>query len=240
MTANRNLFWDGAFNTRDLGGTTTADGRVIRRGALVRSATPEYLTETGWAQLRDHGIRTVIDLTGGEDGHPDLAPRPPELTTTTIRMDPTEDTEFWAYWGRGLHGTPLYFRPFLDRHPQRAVEVVRAFARAPEGGVLVHCHAGRDRTGIAVLLLLLIAGVGQAEILADHLRSHEGLRPLWAKLGTDDQEPIIEWALAEMGGSTGEALRAATELDVDAYLLGAGLAPEDLTAARNRLLEPPA
>lgn len=240
MTANRDLDWDGAFNTRDLGGTTTADGRVVRRGALVRSATPEYLTDTGWAQLLAHGIRTVVDLTGGADGHPDLASRPAELTTTSIRMDPTEDSEFWAYWSRGLHGTPLYYRPFLDRHPQRAVEVVRAFARAPEGGVLMHCHAGRDRTGIAVLLLLLIAGVGQAEILADHLRSHEGLRPLWAKLGTDDQQPIIEGALAEMGSSTEEALRAAAEIDVDAYLLDAGLTPADLATTRNRLLEPAA
>ncbi|WP_243790448.1 tyrosine-protein phosphatase [Saccharopolyspora gloriosae] len=237
MTANRDLPWDGAFNVRDLGATTTVDGRTIRRGALVRSATPEYLTETGWAQVHAHGIRTIIDLTG-EDTRPDLAPRPPELTTKNIRMDPTEDTEFWAYWGRGLHGTPLYYRPFLDRHPQRAVELVRTFARAPEGGVLVHCHAGRDRTGIAVLLLLLIAGVGPAEILADHLLSHERLRPLWAKLGADDQEPIIEAALADLGSSTENAMRAATEIDINAYLLDAGLTADDLTAARDRLLEP--
>ncbi|MGB5760625.1 MAG: tyrosine-protein phosphatase [Acidimicrobiales bacterium] len=49
-------------NGRDLGGIVTRDGQLIQRFGLLRSASPHTLTPTGWNQLADAGIRTIIDL----------------------------------------------------------------------------------------------------------------------------------------------------------------------------------
>nr|BFE52949.1 hypothetical protein GCM10017745_63760 [Saccharothrix mutabilis subsp. capreolus] len=58
---DRHLEWDGCYNARDLGGLA-AGSRVTRVGAVVRADAPDRLTGAGWAAVRDHGIRTVVDL----------------------------------------------------------------------------------------------------------------------------------------------------------------------------------
>lgn len=231
--------WEGAYNARDLGGLRTADGREIRWGALVRSASPAFLTEAGWAQLWEHGVRTVIDLTTEGELGPDLAPRPAELRTVRLPLDPTDDVEFWSHWGKGLHGTPLYHRPFLDRFPQLTARVAAAVAHAEPGGVLVHCSAGRDRTGIITLVLLRLAGVAVDDIVAEHLMSHESLRPMFARLGKPDQQPIIEAVLAEHGTTPEEALRRTLAgFDAESHLRSGGLTDDDVTALHDRLVAP--
>lgn len=225
---------------RDLGGLPTVDGRRTRWGAVVRSADLSLLTEAGWAQLWDHGVRTVIDLAGEDEPAADLAPRPEALENLVVPLDPVHDTEFWSYWGTGLHGTPLYVRPFLDRYPAHTAEVAKAIAHARPGGVLVHCRAGRDRTGIVAVLLLAFAGVPAEEIVADYELSSAGLRPLWARLGWPDDAPAITEVLAQHGTTRREALHAALDgFDAEAHLRAGGCTEADLEALRDRLLAPP-
>jgi hypothetical protein len=239
---SRDLLWDGGYNVRDLGGLPTAAGHRIRRGAVVRSASLAFLTESGWRQLWEHGVRTVIDLTDDNDeAKPDLAERPAGLTALRLPLDPVDDAEFWGYWGKGLHGTPLYCRPFLDRFPDRTAKVVTAIAQAEPGGVLVHCAAGRDRTGIIAMVLLAFAGVAAADIIADHELSHDRLRPLFSRLGWPDQEPMIDKALAEHGTTRRETLSAALDsFDAADHLRSGGCTADDLAALRARLVAPPA
>ena len=74
MTPHRHLDWNGCFNVRDLGGLPAADGRLTRWGAVVRADAVDRLTESGWAALQAHGIRTVIDLRNDSElrSDPDL------------------------------------------------------------------------------------------------------------------------------------------------------------------------
>jgi protein-tyrosine phosphatase len=58
----RHLDWEGLFNARDLVGLAAADGRTTRRGALVRSENLDRLAPAGWQRLREHGVRSVVDL----------------------------------------------------------------------------------------------------------------------------------------------------------------------------------
>jgi protein-tyrosine phosphatase len=234
---DRDLCWDGGYNVRDLGGLPTVDGRETARGAVLRSASPQLLTAQGWAALYEYGVRTIVDLRNDDELTPDAAPRPDGLRTVHQPLDGVEDTEFWDYWGQGRHGTPLYYEPWLDRFPQRAAAVVRTIAQAPPGGVLVHCGAGRDRTGIVTMLVLSLVGVPAEVIAADHDLCAERLRPLSVALGRHDEQPAIERILAEAGTTVAELIvTALAGLDVRGYLRGGGAAESDLDALRVRLL----
>ena len=157
---NRNLGWRGIYNSRDLGGLAAADGRLTRWGAVVRSDSPVSLEPHGWEEMEAHGIRTVIDLRNESEIGADIAARPESIETVNIPLDVTEDREFWDVWESGPQfATPLYYRPHLERFPERSAEVVRAIALAQPGGVVFHCQGGRDRAGQIAMLVLSLAGV---------------------------------------------------------------------------------
>jgi protein-tyrosine phosphatase len=235
----RVLDWDGGYNVRDLGGLATADGRTLRRGALVRSASPQWLTRSGWNALWEHGIRTVVDLRDAEEHVADSAERPEGLETVHAPLDDYDDREYWDELESGhLSGTPLYYPSFLDRFPARVAASVRAVAWARPGGVLVHCAIGRDRTGLVTLMLLAFAGVPPEDIAADHQLSTEHLPPLFEVLGIPDQGPLLADILARHGTTAAESLVAtARGLDATEYLRAAGITEDDLAALRARLLE---
>ncbi|WP_431679348.1 tyrosine-protein phosphatase [Kitasatospora sp. KL5] len=230
MTDDRRLVWDGCLNVRELGGLPTRDGRRTRRRAVVRADNLDRLTAEGWAALEAYGIRTVVDLRNEEEYRPLLA-RPDGVDLVRVPLDELAGSEWWARFG-GLDGTPLSFRPYLDHCPQAVSDVVAAVGRARPGGVVVHCGAGRDRTGLAALVLLATAGVTADAIVDDYLLSADNLRPLWAMLGRPDETAEIE-AVLDGAGTTAEAalLETIAEFDPSAYL-PAGAAD----AVRARLL----
>jgi protein-tyrosine phosphatase len=221
---NRRLDWEGGVNVRDLGGLRLAAGGVTRRGALVRSGALDGLTAAGWAALHAHGVRTVIDLRNDDERGPDLAPRPPDLTTVRVPFDSIDDRDFWDLWATGPQfGTPLYYEPFLQRFPDRTARVVTAIANAGPGGVLFHCGAGRDRAGLVALLLLALAGVAHDDIADDYTLSAvpaDGTAEYLRGRGTSARAIVLDVLVA---------------LDVEAYLRTAGVAVGDLAALRGRL-----
>jgi protein-tyrosine phosphatase len=237
-TADRHLEWTGCFNVRDLGGLPTADGRRTGRGAIVRSDSLGRLEARGWEELEAYGIRTVVDLRNASETGDDVAPRPASIETVTIPLDVTEDREFWDVWENGPQfATPLYYRPHLERFPQRSAEVIRAIARARPGGVVFHCAGGRDRAGQISMLLLTLVGVEPEVIAADYGLSDERLRPLYLSKGQADEAPGIAEFLRDQGTTAAQLIdEILAELDVEALLLDAGLEQADLSALRGRLL----
>jgi protein-tyrosine phosphatase len=216
--------WDGCLNVRDLGGLPTVDGAGTRMGAVVRGDSPDRLTPAGWAQLHDYGIRTIVDLRN--DNELGAGERRRDATTVHLPLDGIdEDAGFWEEWGGGPQfGTPLYYRPHLDRFPQRSARVIAAIAQAPPGGVLFHCVGGRDRTGQIAMLLLALVGVPPEAIAADYERSGPA-------------EPEVASFLEARGTSAAQLILATlADLDVEAHLRAAGLTGTDLSALRARIL----
>ena len=240
LSVDRNLDWEGCFNARDLGGLPTTDGRATSWRAVIRSDSLDHLSPKGWSSLRAYGVRTILDLRNDDERESEGEARPTDLTTVHVALDDVDDAEFWEYvWSEELDGTPLYYRPFLDRKPERCAAAVAAIARAEPGGVVFHCGGGRDRTGLVSLLLLALVGVPPDEIASDYELSNARLPPFWAARGWEDQRPEIEAILARRQ-TTARALllELLTSLDAEASLRSAGLGDGEIAAVRARLLEP--
>lgn len=235
---SRHLDWDGCFNVRDLGGLSTTDGRMTRWGAIVRADALDGLSEAGWRALTEYGVRTVIDLRNDDELGEDAARRPAGVTTVHIPLDATEDREFWTVWESGPQfATPLYYRPHLDRFPERSAAVLAAIARATPGGVAFHCGGGRDRAGQVSILLLALVGVPADVIAADYALSYERLPARYAARGEPDQGPLVQAFLQERGTTAEELISdLVAGLDVESHLHRAGLTAADVAALRGRLL----
>jgi len=231
------LDWDGAFNVRDLGGMHAAGGRATRRGAVVRGDSPDRLSAAGWSALEAHGIRTIIDLRN--DDERDVGARPDRIDTLHLPLD-GEDARFWDRWATGPQfATPLYYRPHLERFPERTARVVAAIAAAPPGGVYVHCVGGRDRTGQIAMVLLALVGVAPEQIAADYALSAECLPARYAALGEEDQGPALADYLSAQGMTAeGAVLSTLANVDVEARLRAGGMTDAGLAALRERLLSP--
>lgn len=229
--------WDGFHNARDLGGLPTRCGRRTRPGAFYRSATLQLATPQGWQQAHQAGVRTVVDLRNDDEVEAATTDST-GMNRVRVALDGIEDTELWR-WLRDeeLDGTPLYYRPFLARRPDRVAAVMTALARATPGGVVFHCSAGRDRTGLVTLLLLALADVEPEAIAEDYTLSVEPLRRLSALVGRPDEQPALERVLTSHGTTAQAALLATLEeLDVAAYLRDAGVSEADLETLRYRLV----
>jgi protein-tyrosine phosphatase len=233
MTKDRHLAWEGCWNARDLGGLRLREGGETRWGTTVRMDSPYRLTEQSWQQLWDYGIRTVIDLRNTAEIKADR--RPATITTVHVPLDSDKDPDFVP--DRGLECTPLYYRAFLDSCPSRVANVFRAIAAAQPGGLVYHCAAGRDRTGIVTMVLLTLAGVEPDEIAADNVLSGPRLKPAWAALRMHDQSGAIDELLAQRGTTVHEAaLTAVKDFDAAEYLRKAGLSATEIAVIRNRLV----
>ena len=130
---------------------------------------------------------------------------------------------------------------FLERFRDNVAAAVRAVARAPEGGVVIHCVGGKDRTGLVVAFLLHLAGVDDETIAADYALSEERLLPrheAWFAAAQSEEElerlrRIAQTPADSMAGVFAELERRYG--GVEAYLRDAGVSADELELACARL-----
>ncbi|NUP52495.1 MAG: protein-tyrosine-phosphatase [Catenulispora sp.] len=231
MTGGRELSWDGCVNVRDLGGL----GQV-RPGAVVRMEAPARLSEAGWAAAWAFGVRTVVDLRHTDECGPDVAPRPPGITTVQVPLDPV-GTPFHERWTKIDNlASPLYFPALLAEHPELVVAAVRAVAAAAPGCVVFHCAGGKDRTGLLALVLLALAGATAEEIIADYLLTYDRMKQRYDELGVRDQLVAVTEILADHH-TTVEASLTSTimSLVMPDFLLENGMSEAEIAALHARM-----
>ena len=247
----RDLVWDGCLNVRELGGLPTRDGDETRFGAVVRADSVRQLSDDGWQALVDHGIRTVIDLRGDHERAEDP---PGEVPVEVVHVPFLEAGEAeWEGIGNELDAavaaapdvataTHDVYLIFLERFRSNVAAAVRAVANAPDGGIVIHCAGGKDRTGLLSAFLLHLAGVDSAEIAADYALSEERLRPrheAWFEAAESEEDlerlrRIAQTPAASMVGVFAELEQRYG--GVEAYLRDAGVTDEELELVRERLL----
>ena len=236
------LAWDACLNVRDLGGLTTVEGRSVRRGALVRSDQLCRLNDGGRGALLAHGVRTVIDLRT-----PAELARDPDPIWDGHGVDylhiAQQDEALWRDLDGIARTRTERDSAAIDRRSEQIVAMARAVANAAPGGVLIHCLAGKDRTGIAVALLLGLVGVSDADIAADYALSEAALgsEKVAALAAAADEDAR---ARIERGYDSRPETMLATLAHLrtrhggaEAYLRGAGLAAAEVDRIRARLLD---
>lgn len=171
---------EGALNFRDLGGIEVPGGRVAS-GRLFRSDAPEHVTDAGLQTLDRLNVRVVCDLrTSHERGRnpsrwparpgPDILELGPAVDLPRLRPERLRSLYDDAGGGRArtfmfelYREMPVAFGPALT-------DLARRIADHGQVPALVHCAAGRDRTGVVCSMLLAAVGAGQDVILREHVR----------------------------------------------------------------------
>jgi protein tyrosine/serine phosphatase len=222
----RTLAVDGLVNARDLGGLPLLRGGLTPSGVFYRSETADRITPTGWDQLRENGIRSIVDLRAPAERERDVQCRPDWLTTVVVDLDGPENREFWPYYeDSGLDGTAVCFLPHLAAMPERIGAVLTALAEAPDGGVLFHCMGGRDRTGLTAMVLLSLVGVRPEAIVDDYLETIRLGGGFALTTNAKYELTPIDDLLGGYGTTAEKAFRTALEgLDLEQVLRQAGLA----------------
>jgi protein-tyrosine phosphatase len=170
---HRVLEIEGALNVRDLGGLPVEGGGTTQPMRLIRSDGPHRLTDGGLAALAGLGVRTVVDLRTSSE----RLTRPSRLGqlrgVTVVAAPIFTDDDPMPDPPPVLLGD--VYRWWIDDRRDRICAALSAIASAPIPPVLVHCHAGKDRTGVVVALILRLAGVPADVVADDYAHSAIGL-----------------------------------------------------------------
>jgi protein-tyrosine phosphatase len=247
VSADRRLRWDACWNVRDLGGLPTADGGLTRQGALVRADRLSRLTGAGVRAVVEYGVRTVVDLQFPDETA--RAPHPFRDAAQAVRgvrylnvpinsgRNSALDPQVFAALA-GAQNRAEGYAVDVDFNSAGFARIARGVAQAPTGGVVLHCQAGRDRTGIAVALLLSLAGVPDEIIAEDYALSAPSLLEHYEHI---EDETVRREVIEDMAGVSPETMLAllahvrAAHGGTAAYLAAGGATAEELDRLRQRL-----
>ncbi|WNF41559.1 tyrosine-protein phosphatase [Rhodococcus sp. SG20037] len=232
--ANRRLDLNGTYNFRDVGGYATRDGLSTKWNKLFRADALHRLDQADREILRARGLAFVIDLREQEEL--DTAPNAlGGLDLQQLHL-PIFESEMNSR-ETSLDLAAIYAK-VIDQCGVRLVRAVRAIAESDDSAVLVHCTAGKDRTGLVVALALAAVGVDYRDIVADYSLSEVMLAGEWAtamavrmrEYGIGDGENLAQL----VGASPAALMRASLQTIDDSYgsasdyLLAHGMSSEEL------------
>lgn len=189
MTTSRRLSFDNLHNTRDLGGMKTMDGYTVRSGCLFRSGNLHSLSDSDVQKLQEQ-VDTVIDFRSfsEREEEPDMAlpgvrylhlPVIDDFSSAGVTRDHSSqealanDAQLDSEAARQLM-VNMYTR---FPHSEKGIDAYRTFLRVlledHEKAVLWHCSAGKDRAGLAAVIIERILGVSPEEIEQDYLATND-------------------------------------------------------------------
>lgn len=181
---SRHIDFEGIENFRDFGGYGTACGRGLRRGRLYRSGHHALATDDDLARLRALGVGAIVDLRQARERVREPSRRWDGFDVAVIDNDIAPDHD----WLTELESLPLTAEALVaatGRHYRsnvfepRLIDLFGRFLRhvaEADGAVVVHCAAGKDRTGLACAFLHQIAGVHHDDMIADYLATNNESR----------------------------------------------------------------
>lgn len=184
---DRVLALEGVENFRDYGGYAGADSRRLARGRLYRSAHHARATDADLERMAGLKVAVIVDLRRGSERARDPSCRHAAFAGTVIDNDLGDEgtAPHLAFLAAGEMTEAAAFAfmvseyerlPFEERHLDLFRRYFEALAQAGPGAVLIHCAAGKDRTGLLAALTHHVAGVHPDEAMADYLLTNAASR----------------------------------------------------------------
>lgn len=245
--ADRHFPFEGCFNFRDIGGYPAADGRTVRWGRYYRAGRQDRMTERDLERIADLGIATQIDLRRPdevrEQGRGPLQALGARYHNLAVIPEGGTDQLSRVVGDTGISGRR--YLGYLEFGPKTWLRMFELFAEPGHHPLLVHCTAGKDRTGVSTAFLLSVLGVERAVIEADYiLTNHDVPRQvdfLESTVGLPDG--MDRQSLMQLAGvpenAMGEFLDGLEERwggPVE-YLRSIGIEADTLEAIRSHFLE---
>lgn len=231
------MTWEGALNARDLAGLPTPDGPIQPR-RLIRSGNLSRLTERGKAELRASGVSRIVDVRDPLERSIDPAPFLGEALYLNLPALPHGHRELNAASAAAQNNADHY-RAMLRYACGNFAVILQQIVDAPAGAVVIHCHAGKDRTGLTAALALFVAGVPDVDIAADHAETDQHLQALYAEMlshqpDADLRTQLVHFLVSDPADMLA-ALALLRELGGLDYLARRGFGPAMQAALRERL-----
>jgi protein-tyrosine phosphatase len=238
---NRFIPLEGGWNFRDIGGYPTLNGGHTRPGLIYRSGSLHHLTEADRQTLQGLGIRTAFDMrqdyehkSEGPDQVGDsitVIQMPTSIGDTAIRDKVISDPN-------GFRMRDFYVSALAPRAEYHA-NLFRQIVVNLDHPLVIHCSAGKDRTGIVIALLLRVAGVDDHTIVTDYTETARHLIGYSTKQAERFRGfGMPENVVREMLACPGINIRAmldhldATFGSAENYLIQGGASPEDIERFR--------
>lgn len=236
---------DGLVNIRDLGGLVTRDGRVVLHGHVFRSDNPRSLTEIGRGQLLSHvSPRTVVDLRIPVEVTREGYDLGPEVRVVNCPMTPQSGVNQQQIDAGMCDNLVDDYMRQIEVNAQFVAEALRIIADPANQPVVVHCTAGKDRTGIVSAMLLDILGVSHALIAADYHVTTKNMATTIERIRSAPvfKENGLAYAPDWIFASDPETMTAFLERmtttygGAEAWALTNGITPEEIASLRSTLL----
>lgn len=252
MTSDRFLRIPGSINFRDFGGYVTKEGRRIKTGKLFRCGSMVEIVGPGEEQFAALDVGVICDMR--RDDEVEMAPTPstevfacrvhipiapgssPDLRDSITNPD-------HSFEDRVQYMTEIT-REIARDHVEAYQQVFTHLLETPNG-FLIHCSAGKDRTGFGAAMIKLALGVSEADVMADYLMSNESSELLDRMIPRMEEQGLkldMETYRVLAGVREEYLLGALDEIHnhfggIDGYLEATGLGPGEREELRQRLLD---
>jgi protein-tyrosine phosphatase len=241
----RHLNLAGASNFRDLGGYRTRDGRIVRWRQIFRSNHLGHLTEADIEVLRPLGLKSAFDFRGTEERVAAIC----GLAGIAVHSLPIEPTVVASLRARLADGVPLSSADAVEvmresyrnyvRYNTPSLRALFALLLEDRAPLVIHCTAGKDRTGFACALILHSLGVSDEQIAEDYLLTNHFYRrdPTASSDLPEEVRQVLASVQASFLTAGFDAIRADYD-DLESYLGDAlGLGPRERATLQARYLE---
>jgi protein tyrosine/serine phosphatase len=182
---SRHIDFEGIENFRDFGGYDTVHGRPLKRGLLYRSANHAYATDSDLERMAELNLAAIVDLRRTQERAREPSRRWPGFGAAVVENDILSDHADWVDQMKDQvvdadwffqDGMAYYLKaPFEPRHIDLFSRYFRLLAEA-DGPIVVHCAAGKDRTGLICALTHHVLGVHADDLMADYLLTNDEAR----------------------------------------------------------------
>ena len=245
--SDRHYPFEGCFNFRDIGGYLNQDGMRVKKGLYFRTGRQDRMTQKDLAKLSDLKISTQIDLRKPDEvldqGKGPLETMGANYINIAVIPEGGSDQLSKLVGDTGISGKR--YLGYLEFGPTSWLRLFGILSNLENLPVVLHCTAGKDRTGVSTAFLLSVLGVNRDLIEADYLLTN---------LDTERQADFIESTVGYPDGYDRESMITAAGVPKDAmkdfldgveskwgsaveYLKNIGVTEEQMEMVRNNFLE---